>query len=33
MRKAFLARVDGPDHGDIKPIVLAAVQAHRSLIV
>jgi formate dehydrogenase subunit delta len=33
MRKAFLARVDGPDHDDIKPIVLAAVQAHRSLIV
>jgi formate dehydrogenase subunit delta len=33
MRKAFLAQVDGLHHDSIKPIVLEAIQAHRTLIV
>ncbi len=32
MRRAFLAQVDGSPHPDIHDIVLAAVQAHRSLL-
>jgi formate dehydrogenase subunit delta len=33
MRKAFLAQVDGDTHPNIKPIVLEAIHAHRTLIM
>ena len=32
MRKAFLAKVDGPENSQISDIVLSAVRAHRALI-
>ncbi|TXT39737.1 MAG: formate dehydrogenase delta subunit [Comamonadaceae bacterium] len=32
MRKALLAQVDGPQHAHIKPIVLAALAAHRATL-
>lgn len=32
MRQAFLAQVDDTQHPEIREIVLAAVQAHRTLI-